>query len=371
MKVYQAISYDPHKMGNPYIYSLMDEIDRMYGDVEWVYGDIFWQDEIYSVDIVHVHWPTELFWGAKCRHSISEIESRFLEIKGRGVKIVATCHNLVPHYSDSIDEHTVYEITYKQADMILHMGEYSCNLLKEKYTAAKHEILPHHIYDTIYPLNVERGESIKRLHLKAKNKYILCFGAFRDKEETDLVLDLIRNLNDKSIYVLAPTFNWRYYVNSLFVKLHNRETSFRIRHLSWLHRIFERLLISYFKYKYHVILTCKKFNPVPDNLLPYYYGVSDLCLIHRKKILNSGNVPMAMMMGKVIVGPNVGNVSELLNKMCNPTFDPEVLSSLYLAVMHGFELVNSNKGDYNKEYALNNLNTSRIATLLHHYYQEM
>lgn len=371
MKIFQAISYDPHKMGNPYIYSLMDEIDRMYGDVEWVYGDIFWQDEIYSVDIVHVHWPTELFWGAKCRHSISEIESRFLEIKGRGVKIVATCHNLVPHYSDSIDEHTVYEITYKQADMILHMGEYSCNLLKEKYTAAKHEILPHHIYDTIYPLNVERGESIKRLHLKAKNKYILCFGAFRDKEETDLVLDLIRNLNDKSIYVLAPTFNWRYYVNSLFVKLHNRETSFRIRHLSWLHGLVEKFIICYFKYKYNIILTCRINCPVADNILPYYYGASEICMIHRKRTLNSGNVPMAMMMGKVVVGPNVGNVGDLLVKCNNPVFDPANPSSLYSAVLCGLELAKEDLGVKNKEYAIKHFCTLKTADLLYKYYRNV
>jgi hypothetical protein len=61
-------------------------------------------------------------------------------------------------------------------------------------------------------------------------------------------------------------------------------------------------------------MTGHSWVPVDDNILPYYYAASDLAFIHRVKILNSGNAIMPMLFGKVVVGPDVGNVGVLLKK---------------------------------------------------------
>lgn len=371
MKIYQAITCNPHDMTNPYVYTLMDEIDRLYGNVEWMWGGVFWEEDIFSVDIIHIHWPTELVWSKSGYHTPAEIENRLNIIKTRGIKIVVTCHNFEPHYSKKKDGNQTYKVVYNLADMILHLGGYSRDQMSTLYPKAKHVLLPHHIYDTVYSYKPDRDESIEKLHLNKENKYILCFGAFRDKEETDLLIDLSSELRDKALYILAPSFEWRYYANHAITYFHSKEHFLRRIHFSWMNCILEKILMRYFRLKYHIIMTCKNFNAVSDEELPYYYGASDLCLIHRKKILNSGNVPMAMMMGKILVGPAIGNVGEILQKVQNPTFSPAKKGSLRTAVEKGYKLYSKGYGAHNQNYASNNWNTSHIATLLYNYYSSL
>lgn len=371
MKIYQAITYNPHDMANPYVYTLMDGIDKLYGDVEWKWGKIFWEEDIFNVDIIHIHWPTELIWSQSGYHTPQEIENRLSTIKSHGIKIVVTCHNFEPHYSKNEDKNQTYKVVYNLSDMILHLGEYSRDKMSTLYPNAKHVLLPHHIYDTVYYCKPNRDESIEKLHLSKGYRYILCFGAFRDKEETDLLIDLSSELRDKAQYILAPSFEWRYYVNHTIAYFHSKEYFLRRFHFSWLNRILEKILMRYFRLKYRIIMTCKNFNAVPDEELPYYYGASDLCLIHRKKILNSGNVPMAMMMGKVLVGPAIGNVGEILQKTQNPIFYPTEKGTLRTAVEKGYELSFKGHGIHNRNYAIDNWNTSKIATLLYEYYSSL
>ncbi len=100
---------------------------------------------------------------------------------------------------------------------------------------------------------------------------------------------------------------------------------------------------------------------VPFEDVPYYYSVSDIALIQRKHILNSGNVPMAFLFGKVVVGPDVGNVGQWLQETGNPTFDPSNPDSLVNAVKEAEELIKNGVGERNKEYALTQLDPEMIA----------
>ena len=55
--------------------------------------------------------------------------------------------------------------------------------------------------------------------------------------------------------------------------------------------------------------------------VPAYFVAADVVFIQRLEILNSGNVPMAYAAAKVVVGPDMGNVGELLRATGNPAFD--------------------------------------------------
>ena len=111
---------------------------------------------------------------------------------------------------------------------------------------------------------------------------------------------------------------------------------------------------------------------VKDEDLPYYYAASDTALIHRKEILNSGNLPMAFYMGKVVVGPNVGNVGTILDETSNPTFDIHKIDSLKDAIEKALVLNKQGKGAYGvvfkakdkkTKYAIDNFSTERVAQL--------
>ena len=116
------------------------------------------------------------------------------------------------------------------------------------------------------------------------------------------------------------------------------------------------------KYHYHILYNESGF--VEDEELPYYYSVSDIALIHRKKILNSGNVFMAMYMGKAIIGPDVGNVGELLRMTGNQVFNPQNFTDLkekVLALLDNCHTIGTN----NFKFAMNNLKTEMVAAQLY------
>ena len=99
----------------------------------------------------------------------------------------------------------LYELLYSQADVIVHMGMYSCELLKSQYSNAQHVVIPHHIYDDVYNFSISQEEARQRLHLPTDKKIILSFGKFRNNEERDFVLSLRKNLNSQ-----LSTFNFHF-----------------------------------------------------------------------------------------------------------------------------------------------------------------
>jgi glycosyltransferase involved in cell wall biosynthesis len=93
---------------------------------------------------------------------------------------------------------------------------------------------------------------------------------------------------------------------------------------------------------------------VTNKLLSLQFAASDVVLIQRKKVLNSGNLPMGFYFGKVVVGPDRGNVGEILRETGNPVFDPDDENSVARAVREAFTLAEQGKGEENRLYAEKN-----------------
>lgn len=354
MNIFQAIK-NPYEAPNPYIYTLMDGINKQFKDINWSWGYELWTPQIYNVDIIHIHWPTWLLKpNEKETKSLNELDFKLKELKKNNVKIIATCHNLEPHYCNDTFQRELYDVVYRNCNLILHLGEYSLCQLKQKLPYINHKLLPHHIYDEIYVHFPKREECIKKLNLSKKALYILCFGAFRNIEENKLVLDIAQHFKKRNIYILAPSYEELPTPKNIIEKIRNE---------------FYKL---YLKYKYHIIITGKTTNTVSNDLVPFYYGASNICLIHRKKILNSGNITMAMMMGKIIVGPNIGNVGDILTKINNPTFNINNNETIYESIDKAINLsLTSNLGSINKSISFENLSTHRISAQLYNIYKEI
>lgn len=352
MKIYVLIE-DPYIVkSNPYIRTLIDGINYQYKDVNWGYGiDKFWEDTIFDYDIIHIHWPNILIWynDIHIKKDPDIFEKRIREIKLKNIKIISTCHNLKPHYSKNFIEHKLYDITYNYSDCIIHLGNYSLSLFKEKYPNTLNYLLYHHIYDDIYKFSPKQEEGIKSLNLDLRQKHILCFGAFRNKEEQNLIIKLSKHLKNKKIKIVAPSF---------FIIPSRRNI------IAYIKTIIKYL---YYKYKYSNIITSLRY--VNDNKLPYYFAACNITLIQRLDILNSGNVPLAFLMKKVVVGPNKGNVGDWLNKTQNYTFEVNDINSLYRAI--DLALNDEQKGNKNYLYAINNLTTEITSSKLYKLYKKI
>lgn len=349
MKVYQAVP-NPYTSVNQYVMSLMNGIDAQFDDVEWGWGsETFWQNEIFEYDIIHIQWPDILL---SSDHTPIQIDHRLSKLKENGNKIISTCHNLEPHYCSDINRKDAYNIVYRKSDMMLHLGNYSLNLMKELFPKVNHVLLPHHVYDTFYNILPSKYDSCKKLNLSLKNKYIICYGGFRDAEERNLSMCVAKTYQKTNVYVLAPSYDAGW--------------SSKILKIYW-YLIKNKLC----NLRRHIICHGYANHTIPNELTPYYYGASDLALIQRKKILNSGNVTLAFLMGKVVVGPDEGNVGLLLRETGNPTFDVNDDSTIIAAVRKGFDLAKDNYGEKNRRYALDNFSTAIIAERLYNYYLKL
>ena len=104
-------------------------------------------------------------------------------------------------------------------------------------------------------------------------------------------------------------------------------------------RVFHRLLKKlYYQYWYNIYCTGRTWRAVSEKRLSYYYGAADVVFIQRVKILNSGNAMMPMLFGKVVIGPDCGNVGPLLKQWGYPAFPIDDMSHLGAIVRKAIEL---------------------------------
>ena len=248
-----------------------------------------------------------------------------------------------------------YNLIYSSADILLHMGEYSKSILATKYPRAKHVFIgTHFVYNQVYRSRYTREQGLAVLGFESKYKYVLAFGAFRDDEERELVSNLAHDLHlyDKNIMILAPS-----YMN--LIQKWNR----------W--DIRPKIQKYIMKHREHIICNGGIFNTVSDLLLPYYYAVADVCFIHRKKILNSGNVPMGFLMNKVVIGPSEGNVGEILKIMNNPIFQVGDRNSVAESVINAFQMSAQGKGEWNFRYAMEHFSTEIFCKKIHEIFMDV
>ena len=228
--------------------------------------------------------------------------------------------------------------------MIFHLGEYSKKIFEERFSLAQNVLLPHHVYDTLYnqvqdPLNARTRNGFKK-----NDKILLCFGAIRNDAERNMLVELSGQLKEFHIKLWVPSF----------YRVYNRRN------------LCEVLKYLFYKLKYSNIKM--QMGYTSDAELPSYFAASDVSFIPRMKILNSGNVPLAMFFGKVIVGPNVGNVGLLLSSTGNFCFNVSDRSSILPCVLDAFSSSSKGKGEENRKYAIRNFATTKIAQRLLDYY---
>ena len=351
MRIYFVVSEPSERTVNHFVSSLGNALQKQ--GCEVVYGHKrLWRDDVFDCDIVHFQWPEYVFGSQKHTFSdtdITRISHRLTQLKEKGIKIFVQVHNLKPHRKNDKNILRLYELLYLQADVMVHMGCYSRELLQSQYPNAQHVVIPHHIYDDIYSFNIPQEEAQQRLHLPTDKKIILSFGKFRNNEERDFVL----SLRDSSIFNLQ---------SSIFLMPgFYRETLH-----TWNPKKLAVRLYNTCKYKLKGIKFCN--DVIPDDLMQCYFCAADVVLIQRLDILNSGNLPMAFHAGKVVVGPYVGNVGQILRETANFTFDPHDTRSVVSALQKA--LTETTKGKENRTYATEHWSSNLIAAALLRYYQQ-
>lgn len=332
---------------NLFVPVLCEAIRKQGIDVHCSLRDFWQEDDTY--DIIHFQWPEEVVgWNCTDEFIIDRLQQRIRYFKANGSKFIYTRHNTCPHYNANPVIQQAYELIESCSDVVVHMGRYSLEEFEKKYPGSRNVVIPHHIYESTYNENISREEARRRLKLPADRMVITAFGKFRNREETRMVLNAFFALRNKKKFLLAPRM-------FPFSKHPGQRNPLK------------RLLSLTGYYLIPALLRLRNVRAgangelIDNDELPYYIAASDVIFVQRKQILNSGNIPLAFLFRKVVIGPDNGNVGELLRKTGNPVFSPDDNRSIVHALEQAERLIEQNKGEENYRYAQQHMNLVVVA----------
>lgn len=349
MKILFVYPYCDYKNDNPFVYTLVNGLKNNGCSVDCNIDSLWNNYEDY--DIIHFQWPESIFnWKSITEGDVDKLNDILIKLKSNNSKIVYTRHNDIPHYTTNVWCIKLYELLENRSDAIIHLGKFSLNQIKNKSNdTVKHYIILHHTYDEIYKTDIDIDNARKELNIDNNKFVFLCFGAFRDDKERRMVINSFKELKYKNKLLLAP----RFFKYKLDLK-HPR---------SLIKGLFER--IKFFPISRNMRLSSKFIN---NEMLPLYFISSNVIFLQRLNILNSGNIPLSFYFGKTVIGPNRGNVGELLSETDNLTFDPLDTKSIKKTMEESIVKVFSGQGNKNKEFACENLRTKKIVNQLKQIY---
>ena len=346
MKILFAFNQDL----NPYVSVIMDGLARAGCPVESG-TDKFWHAARFDHDIVHVQWPETLFdWRVPTAIELLFLRRRLKGVKQRA-KLVYTRHNEVSHHANASNAsilQELYSLLQTECDVMIHLDDASrATCLANPVLSDKtHVVIPIPVYDELYApyANLDPAASRRKLGLPLHKNIVLAFGNFRFEREKQLVSDAFLGLHDRHTLLLAPKWH------------RARDYEFNPRHPMLLLRSARQAVWSWWN---GLILGAKK--TVSDEEVAACFSAADVVFIQRLDDLNSGNIPMAFLYGKVAVGPDAGNIGSILKAMGNPVFDPQNQGSVTSALRQALDLSKTDLGVRNRQFALTHWSTLQVA----------
>jgi len=329
---------------NPYISQLVDGLSYQDG-VQHATRSLsaFWMGPS-DFDVLHIQWPEALFrWKEPSEWDLGYLRDKLVEWQRRSL-IVTTVHNLLPHEQATSSGRLLYDTVYEHSDGLIHLGKASLEAVADHFDVSdkEHVIIPHGNYDC-FPNEITKAKARSHLDIGSKDAVYLSFGAIRRWEELELLIDGFNALNQPSKQLLiAGRIPW---------------PSTRNKRWWWLKWNLLKPRIHLFD------------GWIPDDEVRYYLNAADVVIIPRIDTLNSGNVALGFTFGKVVVGPNIGVIGEVLLKTGNPTFDPKDPDSLAASLKKASHLEDNSHGAGNMLYAEGVMSWGNIAAQHIDFYQ--
>jgi hypothetical protein len=233
--------------------------------------------------IIHIQWPESIYrWKnliPMTNEGLEIFENKLKWYKGKCTKLVYTVHNLQPHDVANEFDHSAYTIFLKYADIIVHHGNESIELIKRKYPetiTSNHIIAPH----GSYPIKkLPEIEQVKDKYDLPKNKIIFTnFGLQRSYKGIDFTLNVFKQLLNKNICYFT--------VGALI----NGAQPFEISQDELCHR--------------------QIYKSIPPNEITDIIASTDVFFLGHSSGLNSGLIHLAISYNKPVIFPNIGNFEE-------------------------------------------------------------
>lgn len=292
-----------------------DEIIN-YSSCEFIFGSI--NDYDASYEVVNIQFPEAIFsWEAPSFQQLSELESAIVNWK-KNSQIVLTLNDHQSHYDVENKFKPLFDLVYKYADGVIHLGNYSLDKFKNYFpNSCRHKVIYHPLYESLKSVEVNSYE--EKINIDFKGKYVVSvIGNIRSIEEAKFVIKVFKKLKKKNKFLIIPK------MINLF-KL-PKYLPYRLRHM-YRFLVEKRYFFPLKRSQYYF-----GFNHIEYPMLVDLVSKTQLIIIPRIKSLNSGLVYLGLTFDKPMIIPKGGNMTEF-------------------AKMFNFPLLNVEKNNYSEVFA--------------------
>ncbi len=308
----------------------------------------FWLEKQGNWDIILIHWPEHLPFLKKANLSFEKFQIERIKYFIKESKLLSIYHNYNPHKGNKNYKY-LYNNLYKYSDAIVHFSNFSINHIKEKYKIRNclHYVVPHGDYlKNISPINKNLAK--KSLRLPVYKNTVISIGAVRNFSDYLMILSF-KNIfikNNFNFIYAGELYNWLY--------------SFFPWKLGFLIRYIIKFLSKTFRKNICTEKSLLFINRiVSDNELNTLCSASDIVLIAKSNNLNSGNIALGFSFSNIVLGPDNGNIGEILKSTKNPTFKIGNLNSVEI-IEQCKNALDRKVGEMNNKFIINNCNWKKI-----------
>lgn len=248
-----------------------------------------------AFQIAHVNWYENID-GRSFKECLTAFSKKMLKLaflKMKGVKIIATLHNRFPHDCRCPGlTRTLIKSLVKKADYITVLCDESHNAVREMIGSSRYEQVRSKIVKIAHPNYIgvysDSGADIRKLHNIDKDDFVVMFfGAVKPYKNVELVLEAARRFEDRDnikFFIVGGASNPDY----------KKEIEAKVKESGNVTAVLEF---------------------VPDCELVSMIKASDVLFLPYsvKSSLNSGTCILAFSLGKNVVCPEIGTISELNN----------------------------------------------------------
>jgi beta-1,4-mannosyltransferase len=264
-------------------------------------------------DIVHIHWPSFLYYDASSPFNKLRSLARFFLlyaiVRWRSGRIVWTAHNLYPHDGGRREwsHRLVRRFIARSADMIITHGPSAKATLKSEFGVADNKIaeVPHGNWIGYHPHTVTKDAARQALGIPASTYVYSIVGACRPYKNLEALIAAFKRLDGDCFLLIAGRFQSNDYQTRIG-------------------QLLAQLPASRFRMDAGFIANEKVQN---------YVVASDTLVLPYTEILTSGSAMLGLSFGVPVIVPDIGGMADVITEQCGLLYDAKAKDGLFRSMM--------------------------------------
>ena len=318
MTILLPYEVSPNKISNKYLWYFYKSLKKQ--NIDIIASQKEWIKESMKFKAVFIHWPEYLpLFDIKSKKEFVEFSIERVKFFKNASQIFYFVHNKEPYFDKKNDLSPLFEYIIQNSSAIFHFSDFSRDLFIERYKNNKVQfVVPHGNYKELIQGRLENKLFLKKLNLNPENITVATVGAIRNKKELKILKGFAKNFLDKNCnfifvgditcdyYLLFYGNVFNYFLRVIFIK-------FKLLNIIRNYRAFKLRRLGNNIY----------INPnyINEFSLTNICNSSDILLICKSENINSGNIALGFTFGCLVVGPDIGNIGQILRSYKNITYE--------------------------------------------------